>query len=150
MKTLHFFFDPLSRDAQVAFERLPQLLEGVHHEVIHVPALLAPPKGQALLRLAFACGAPGLMPNRWVLEHILGHAAKGGDPDDRPRLQSLAALLAPVRDPRSPDVAAEVRAASAEAITRGLTQEPIVEVDGQRYVGEIGLALMSARLGGPG
>jgi hypothetical protein len=150
MKTLHFFFDPLSRDAQLAFARLPQLLEGVHHEVIHVPALLAPPKGQALLRLAFACGAPGLMPNRWVLEHILGHAAKGGDPDDPQQLRWLAVLLAPARDPKSPEVDAEVRAAHAEAMARGLTREPIVEVDGQRYVGEIGLALMSARLGGPG
>jgi hypothetical protein len=150
MKTLHFFFDPLSRDAQLAFERLPELLEGVAHELVHVPALRAAPKGQALLRLAFACTAPGLMPNRWVLENIVKAAAQGGDPDDPARLRSLAALLAPARDPQSPEVAAELHAASAEAMAHGVTDEPVVEVDGQRYVGEVGLLLMSARLGGPG
>jgi 2-hydroxychromene-2-carboxylate isomerase len=146
MKTLRFSFDPLSPDARLAFEQLPELLEGVHHEMIYEPALRCPPRGQALLSLAFASTATGLMPNRWVLENVLRHA---DDPDDPASLQALAQLLAPQRDPHSPQVQAELQSATDKALARGVTHEPVVEVDGKRFVGEIGLALLAAWLGQP-
>jgi hypothetical protein len=148
MKTLHFIFDPLSPDARRAFDELPQWLEGVHHEVIHEPALVSATSGLALLRLAFACSVPGRMPSRWVIENILRHAAQAGDPDDAQRLSVLAQALKPGRDPQSPEVEAEVQAAQANGIAHGLTPEPIVEVDGRRFVGGVGLPLMSAWLRG--
>ena len=41
MHTIDFWFDPISPYAWLAFERLPQVLEGVSHSVAYRPVLLA-------------------------------------------------------------------------------------------------------------
>ena len=41
MKHLNFWFDPISPYAHLAFERLPQVLEGVSHSVTYRPVLFA-------------------------------------------------------------------------------------------------------------
>ena len=41
MKHLKFWFDPISPYAHLAFERLPQVLEGVSHSVTYRPVLFA-------------------------------------------------------------------------------------------------------------
>ncbi len=41
MKHIDFWFDPISPYAWLAFERLPQMLEGVSHSVTYRPVLLA-------------------------------------------------------------------------------------------------------------
>ena len=41
MKTLRFYFDPVSPYAALAFEHLPQALEGCSHVVEYRPVLLA-------------------------------------------------------------------------------------------------------------
>ena len=41
MKTLRFFFDPISPYAALAFAHLPQALVGCSYELVHVPVLFA-------------------------------------------------------------------------------------------------------------
>ena len=41
MKTIRFYFDPISPYAALAFERLPEALEGLSYEVEYRPVLFA-------------------------------------------------------------------------------------------------------------
>lgn len=192
MKTLEFWFDPVSPYAWLAFERLPLALEGLSFEVRYRPLLLAGLLGHwgqkgpaevepkrawtfrhcawlaqrdgivlqtpaqhpfnplALLRLALACAGPGGTPNRYVVETILRHVwcAGGADANAPQRLQALTRSLAPVRDPRGDAVKAELRAATDEAIARGIFGVPTLVLDGRPYWGLDALPMVAAAMRG--
>jgi 2-hydroxychromene-2-carboxylate isomerase len=176
MTPLVFWFDPVSPFAYLAFEQLPQALEGASYSVDYRPVLFAgllkhwghkgpaeiEPKREwtyrhvqwlgahhgielqmpavhpfnplALLRLALACAPQRL--NRATVEAIFRHVWRGGaDANDPARLAALAAHLAPARDPACAEVKDELRAATDEAIARGIFGVPTIELDGRRYWG---------------
>lgn len=180
MTPITFHFDVISPFAYLAFEHLPEALEGVSHVVEYRPVLFAgllkahghkgpaeiEPKrewtfrqvdwlakklGQssmrtpathpfnplALLRLSLACGPAGRMPNRRVVEALMRHVWQGGgaDPNEPSRLAELTTSLAPLRDPGSDEVKAELRALTDAAIARGLFGVPTFEAMGRLYWG---------------
>jgi 2-hydroxychromene-2-carboxylate isomerase len=186
MKRIDFWFDPISPYAYLAFERLPEALEGCSYAVEYQPVLFAGllahwgQKGPAeiepkrawtyrqiawfahqhaipielpavhpfnplpLLRLAIAAG-----PNRRVVEAVMRHVWRGGaDAADPVRLAELTQVLSPARDASSPDVKAELKAATDEAITRGLFGVPSFELDGRVYWGVDALPMLRAALQG--
>jgi 2-hydroxychromene-2-carboxylate isomerase len=66
MKHLTFWFDPISPFAYLAFERLPQLLEGLSYEVAYRPVLFA-----ALLEHWGQKGPAEIEPKRaWTFRHV--------------------------------------------------------------------------------
>ena len=66
MKHLDFWFDPVSPFACLAFERLPQVLEGVSHEVSYRPILFA-----ALLKHWGQKGPAEIEPKRaWTFRQV--------------------------------------------------------------------------------
>ena len=184
MKPIAFWFDPISPFAYLAFERLPQALEGCSYAVSYRPVLFAGllahwgQKGPAevepkrawtfrhvawlaqqhgtpldapavhpfnplpLLRLAIACG-----PNRRVVEAVMRHVwVGGGDATDATRIAALTQGLAPARDPASVEVKNELRAATDEAIARGLFGVPTFELDGRLFWGADALPMLRAAL----
>jgi 2-hydroxychromene-2-carboxylate isomerase len=186
IKRITFWLDFVSPFAYLAFERLPQALEGCSYAVGYRPVLfagmlqhhghkgpaeiepkrawtfrhvhwLAHERGIALdtpaqhpfnplplLRLALACG-----PNRRVCETIFRHAWRGGaDAIDAARLAALQAELAPPRDPAGTDVKAELKAATDEAIARGVFGVPSFELDGRVFWGLDALPMLAAALKG--
>ena len=89
----------------------------------------------ALLRLAVASSSSG-QPNRYVTELLFRHVWRGGgDAADPQRLQALVQQLAPLRDPNSEDVKAQLKAVTADAVARGLFGVPAMEVDGRWFWG---------------
>jgi 2-hydroxychromene-2-carboxylate isomerase len=73
MKTITFWFDPISPFAYLAFERLPQVLEGCSYLVQHRPVLFA-----GLLAHHGSKGPAEIEPKRaWTFRHVhwLAHAA---------------------------------------------------------------------------
>lgn len=186
MKRITFWFDPVSPFAYLAFEHLPQALEGCNYAVDYRPVLFAgllahwgqlgpaeiepkrawtyrhvawqahqlgatldmpashPFNPLPLLRLALACG-----PNRRVVEAVMRHVWVGGaEATDAARLAALTARLAPARDPASAEVKAELRAATDEAITRGVFGVPTFELDGRLFWGLDALPMVAAALRG--
>ena len=66
MKHLTFWFDPISPFAYLAFERLPQVLEGVSYDVSYRPILFA-----ALLAHCGQKGPAEIEPKRaWTFRHV--------------------------------------------------------------------------------
>ncbi len=186
MKPITFWLDPISPFAYLAFEHLPQALEGCSYAVTYRPVLFAGllahwgQKGPAeiepkrawtfrhvawwaqehgialdmpathpfnplpLLRLAIACG-----PNRRVVEALMRHAWIGGsDAADANRIAVLTQALAPARDPASAEVKNELRAATVEAIARGVFGVPTFELDGRLFWGVDALPMLRAALQG--
>jgi len=186
MKTITFWFDPVSPFAYLAFERLPQVLEGCSYAVEYQPVLFAGllahwgQKGPAeiepkrawtfrhvawlahqhsialdtpavhpfnplpLLRLALACG-----PNRRVVEALMQHVWVGGADAAAPsRIAALAQSLAPARDPASPEVKEQLRAATDEAVARGVFGVPTFELDDRLFWGVDALSMLRAALRG--
>jgi len=184
MKAVTFWLDPVSPFAYLAFERLPQALEGCSYAVSYRPVLFAGllahwgQKGPAeiepkrdwtfrhihwlaqqhgitletpathpfnplpLLRLALAAG-----PNRRVVEAVMRHAwVGGGDAADAARIAALTQDLAPARDPSSAQVKDALRAATDEAIARGVFGVPTFEVDGRLFWGLDALPMLRAAL----
>jgi 2-hydroxychromene-2-carboxylate isomerase len=95
-----------------------------------------------LLRLAIACG-----PNRRVVGAVMRHVWIGGaDAADRARVATLAHVLAPPRDPASAEVKGELRAATAEAIARGVFGVPTFELEGRLFWGVDALPMLRAAL----
>ena len=191
MKRLIFHFDVISPFAYLAFERLPQVLEGCSYEVVYRPVLFAAllkahahkgpaeiePKRQwtfrhvhwlahqhgvsmntpgehpfsplALLRLLLASAEDG-RPNRRAVEAAFRHVWVGGlDANDPQRLAALRATLAPVRDPDSDAVKAELRANTEQAVADGLFGVPTLTLDGRHFWGLDALPMVrDALLGG--
>jgi len=189
MKTITFWFDPISPYACLAFEHLPQALEGCSYSVDYRPVLFAGLLGHwgqlgpaeiepkrawtfrqvawhahrlgidmdtpaqhpfnplPLLRLGLASAPSGGLPNRRVVELLMRHAWRGGaDANDPERLKSLAAAVAPLRDPVAEAVKAELRAHTDVAIERGVFGVPTFEVDGRLFWGLDALPMLRAAL----
>ena len=99
MKRIDFYFDVISPYAWLAFERLPQVLEGLSVEVRYQPVLLA-----GLLTHWGTKGPAETAPKRaWTYRHVAWLAAQQGCPLQLPRphpfnplaLQRLALAAAP-------------------------------------------------------
>jgi 2-hydroxychromene-2-carboxylate isomerase len=99
----------------------------------------------ALLRLLVASVPAGQQPNRRAVELAMRHvwAGDGGDPNDAVALQALAGAIAPVRDPASPEVKAELQARTAQAAAAGVFGVPSFRLDdGQLFWGQDGLEML--------
>jgi 2-hydroxychromene-2-carboxylate isomerase len=80
MKQLSFWFDPISPFAYLAFERLPQALEGLSIEVSYRPILFA-----GLLHHWGQKGPAEIEPKRaWTFRHVHWLAHQHGIPIDTP------------------------------------------------------------------
>jgi 2-hydroxychromene-2-carboxylate isomerase len=102
----------------------------------------------ALLRLAVASSADG-QPNRYVCETIFRHVWQGGAPaDDAARLQALVTQLNPMRASDAPEVKAQLKANTEEAIARGVFGVPTFCVDDKLFWGLDALPMMRAYLDG--
>ena len=102
----------------------------------------------ALLRLAVACSADG-EPNRYVCERIFHHVWQGGAAaDDAGRLQLLSDQLAPQRSMDAPDVKAQLKANTEEALARGVFGVPTFCVDDKVFWGLDALPMLRAYLDG--
>lgn len=101
MKRLVFYFDVISPFAYLAFERLPQVLEGCSYEVKYQPVLFA-----GLLQHWGNIGPAEIEPKRaWTFRHCHWLAAQQAIPMDMPEqhpfnplaLQRLAVACGPNR-----------------------------------------------------
>lgn len=80
MKHLRFTFDVISPYAYLAFERLPQVLQGVSHEVSYQPVLLA-----GLLQHWGQKGPAEIAPKRdWTYRQVMWLAHQLGTPFQMP------------------------------------------------------------------
>ena len=190
MKQITFYLDFISPYSYLAFEKLPDALQGLSYSVDYRPVLFAgllkhhgqlgpaeipakrdwtyrqvawlahrneipmqlpaahPFNPLALLRLAVACGAQG-MANRYVCETIFRHVWRGGaDAIDPQRLQDLATLLAPRRDPAGEEVKSELKANTDRAIAEGVFGVPLYAVDGKHFWGFDALPMLRAWMEG--
>nr|WP_315493802.1 2-hydroxychromene-2-carboxylate isomerase [uncultured Rhodoferax sp.] len=101
-----------------------------------------------LLRLAVATDAQG-QPNRYVCETLFRHVWVGGaDAGDAQRLATVAQDLAPVQDPGSDAVKAQLKTHADEAIAREVFGVPSFEVDGKVFWGLDALPMLRAYLEG--
>ncbi|MFY8044299.1 MAG: 2-hydroxychromene-2-carboxylate isomerase [Rhodoferax sp.] len=101
-----------------------------------------------LLRLAVASQAQGL-PNRYVCETLFRHVWTGGaDAADSGRLATLAAQLAPERDPSGPDVKEQLKDHAEEASAAGVFGVPSMVVDGRVFWGLDALPMLRQYLEG--
>ncbi len=192
MKTIRFYFDPISPYAALAFWRLPEALAGRSYDVQYLPILFAAllkahdHKGPAeiepkrawtyrhiswlayqqgvaldmpathpfnplpLLRLAWACAPEGQTPNRYVVEQLFAHVwqAQGAAADDAVRLQALTERLHPGMPPDDATAKARLRAASDEALAKGVFGVPSFELDGRLFWGQDSLPMLAAALDG--
>lgn len=88
MKHLVFHFDPVSPYAWLAFERLPQLLEGLSVSVEYRPLLLA-----GLLQHWGNKGPAEIEPKRqWTFRHVHWLAAQQGTPLETPAVHPFNPL----------------------------------------------------------
>ena len=189
MKRIVFWLDFVSPFAYLAFERLPEALEGTSYEVEYRPVLFAgmlahwgqkgpaevepkrawtfrhvhwlahqhgialdtpashPFNPLALLRLAWACAPEGGTPNRRVCEAIFRHVWQGGaEATDPGRLDALTRSLSPGRDATDDAVKRQLRAATDEAVRRGVFGVPTLELDERFFWGYDSLAMVAACL----
>jgi 2-hydroxychromene-2-carboxylate isomerase len=80
MKRLTFWFDPISPFAYLAFEHLPQALEGCSYEVEYRPVLFA-----GLLKHWGQKGPAEIDPKReWTFRHVAWLARRHGIPFEMP------------------------------------------------------------------
>ena len=88
MKRLVFYFDPVSPYAYLAFERLPQALEGCSYWVDYQPLLFA-----GLLRHHGQKGPAEIEPKRgWTFRHVVWLAHRQGTPIETPAVHPFNPL----------------------------------------------------------
>ena len=100
----------------------------------------------ALLRLLVASAPADVLPNRHAVERAFRHvwARDGGDPNDPAALKALTDAIAPVRDPASPEVKAELQARTAQAAAAGVFGVPSFRLDdGQMFWGTDSMAMLA-------
>jgi len=186
MKHITFYLDFISPYAYLAFEQLPQALEGLSYSVTYKPVLLGAmlkhhgqlgpaevPAKRAwtyrhVLWLGHAHGIPIDMPathpynplphlrlalattqdgaiNRHVAETIFRDVWRGGgEAGDSARLEALAAQLTVVREAAGPEVKAQLRANTDEALAGSAFGVPAYELDGRMFWGFDALAMLRA------
>jgi 2-hydroxychromene-2-carboxylate isomerase len=99
----------------------------------------------ALLRLLVASAPQGQHPNRRNVQLAMHHvwARDGGDPNDAAALKILTEAIAPLRDPASPEVKAELQSRTAQAVEAGVFGVPFFRLDdGQHFWGQDGMAML--------
>lgn len=103
-----------------------------------------------LLRLAWACAAPGGTPNRLVVEKIFHHVWRGAGADANApeRLAALTQDLAPPQDPAGEPIKEQLRRATEEALAQGVFGVPTIAVDGRLFWGLDALPMLAAYLKG--
>jgi 2-hydroxychromene-2-carboxylate isomerase len=100
----------------------------------------------ALLRLLVASVPAGSQPNRRAVELAFRHvwARDGGDANDPAALRAVTDAIAPVRDPASPEVKAELQARTADAAAAGVFGVPSFRLDdGQLFWGTDSMAMLA-------
>ncbi len=141
MKHLVFYFDAPSAAVREVFDALPQGLAGASVETSYQPLHpLGDQTHPAMIltqQLALACATVGGRPNRWVCEQLLHGAA--AEP-----LHLLQQRLAPPRDPQDAALVAELQAATAQAVARGVGGGATIECDGRLFAGLAGLDALLA------
>ena len=101
-----------------------------------------------LMRLATACDANG-HPNRFVCEQLFKHVwASGLEAADPERLNELTQTIAPERAPDAQDVKDQLRAATEQAIAKGVFGVPTIEVNGELFWGQDALPMLKQFLDG--
>jgi 2-hydroxychromene-2-carboxylate isomerase len=111
MKTITFWFDPISPYAYLAFEHLPQALEGCSYVVDYRPLLFA-----GLLGHWGQLGPAEIEPKRaWTFRQVAWHAHRLGIPMDTPAQHPFNPL-------------ALLRLAVASAPAGGLPNRRVVEL----------------------
>jgi 2-hydroxychromene-2-carboxylate isomerase len=129
------------------FRQVAWLAHG-HGITLDVPAQ-HPFNPLALLRLMWACAPEGGTPSRHVCEQVLRHVWTGGlDANDPAGLERLRTALSPARDPDAGAIKAALRAATDEAVARGIFGVPTIEVDGRLFWGLDALDMLAAYLRG--
>jgi 2-hydroxychromene-2-carboxylate isomerase len=103
-----------------------------------------------LLRLAWACAAPGATPSRWVVEQLFDHVWRGdgAEATDPARLAALAAVLAPQRKADEDAAKARLREATDAALAAGVFGVPTLEWQGRLFWGNDALPMLRAALDG--
>jgi len=102
----------------------------------------------ALQRLSLAAAEAGGTPNRRVVELLFRHVwcRDGADPNEPQALAALAGAVAPLRDPASEEVKAELRALTESAAEQGVFGVPTIACEGRLFWGQDGLVLLAAAL----
>jgi len=172
MQRIVFDFDVVSPYAWLAFERLPQALEGISQHVEYRPLLfagllkawgtrapvdVAPRKAWIFRQCAWLAqrqgstfAPPALHPFnplalRRAVELVMRHvwARDGADPNDADALRTLAAAVAPLRDPNADAVKAELRERTEDAVRAGVFGVPSFRLDdGQAFWGQDSLDMV--------
>ncbi len=101
-----------------------------------------------LLRAAWACAAPGMTPNRWVVEQLFAHVwqGDGAKVDDAERLEKLQQLLAPQRAADETQAKERLRHATDAALAAGVFGVPSFEMDGRLFWGQDALPMLAAAI----
>ena len=118
--------------------------------VVFRPPVPHPFNPLALLRLLVASVPAGQHPNRRTVELAMRHvwAREGGDANDPAALKTLTDAVAPVRDPASPEVKAELQARTARAAEAGVFGVPTFRLDdGQMFWGTDAMDMLAMVLG---
>ena len=101
-----------------------------------------------LLRAAWACAAPGMTPNRWVVEQLFAHVwQSGGAKVDTPeRLEQLQRQLAPQLVADEAQAKQRLREATDAALASGVFGVPTFELDGRLFWGQDALPMLAAAM----
>jgi len=116
------------------------------HGVVFRPPTPHPFNPLALLRLLVASAPAGGHPNRRTVELAMRHvwAREGGEANDPAALQALAEAIAPLRDPASPEVKADLQARTADAAAAGVFGVPTFRLDdGSMFWGTDSMAMLA-------
>ncbi len=101
-----------------------------------------------LLRAAWACAAPGMTPNRWVVEQLFAHVWQGGGAkvDTPERLEQLQQQLAPQLVADEAQAKQRLREATDAALAAGVFGVPTFELDGRLFWGQDALPMLAAAM----
>lgn len=102
----------------------------------------------ALQRLALAAAPPGGTPNRRAVDLLFRHVwcRDGGNPNEPAALAALHEAVAPLRDPASDTVKAELRQRTEAAAAAGLFGVPSLVSEGRQFFGLDSLPMLRAAL----
>ena len=103
----------------------------------------------ALSRLAWATAPEGMTPNRFACEAVLRHVWQGGaDAADAERLRVLHEHIQPSQEPTAAPVKQRLRAATDQAIARGVFGVPTFGIDDKLFWGFDALDMAAAYVRG--
>ena len=167
MKTIHFYLDFISPYAWMAFDALPQTLQGISYRVVHKPVVLGamlkhhgqlgpaeiPAKRDWTYRQAQwqarAQGTPLQLPASHPFNSLgLLRLATACDAAGEPNRFAFSADLAPSADVGSDEVKKLLKNNTDEALALNLFGVPSFVVDGQVFWGNDAMPMLRAYLQG--